>query len=91
MSWADLVNGGFELLGAAALLGNVRALYRDKTVKGVDWRATAFFQTWGLWNLYYYPSLDQWASFAGGLAITAVNTWWLALVLYYARKGNERT
>lgn len=91
VNWADLVNGSFEILGAVALWGNVRALLRDKKIAGVDWRAVAFFQAWGLWNLYYYPSLDQWASFVGGLAICAVNTIWLSLVFYYYRGRKTNT
>lgn len=86
MDFADLTNGAFELFGAFALWGNVRAIRRDKSVRGVDWRATAFFTSWGLWNLYYYPSLDQWASFGGGVAIVAVNTVWLGYAFKYRRR-----
>lgn len=81
--WPDLINGTFELLGAVALWQNVRALYRDRVLRGVHWTPTAFFASWGLWNLFYYPSLDQWASFAGGVAIVAVNLVWLGLVIRY--------
>lgn len=82
MILADAVNGAFEAFGAVALWGNVRAIRRDRTIRGVDWRATVFFTSWGLWNLYYYPSLDQWFSFLGGVAIAGVNLVWL----YYAWK-----
>jgi hypothetical protein len=85
MDFADAVNGLFELCGAVALWQNVRAIRRDKTIAGVHWGATAFFTTGGLWNLYYYPSLDQWASFAGGLAIAGVNLVWLGYVWKYRR------
>jgi hypothetical protein len=83
MDFADAVNGSFELFGAFALWQNVRAIRRDRRIAGVDWKATAFFQGWGLWNLFYYPSLDQWFSLIGGVAICAVNTTWLYYVWRY--------
>lgn len=81
--WPDLINGSFEFLGAFVLWQNVRALRRDKVLQGVHWTPTAFFAAWGLWNLFYYPSLDQWFSFWGGVAIVSVNLMWLALVVRY--------
>lgn len=79
----DIINGLFEFFGAVVIMLNVRALYRDKVVKGVHWGVTGFFAAWGLWNLFYYPSLDQWFSFAGGCAIVTVNLIWLGQVWYY--------
>lgn len=83
----DVMNGAFELLGSIMLWLNVRKLHQDKEVKGVHWTATCFFMLWGYWNLFYYPSLDQWWSFAGGISIVAANTVWLAQTLYYLRKN----
>lgn len=83
----DLVNGIFEMLGAVAIWGNVRRIVRDKQVKGVDWRVTLFFSSWGVWNLFYYPALDQWFSFTGGLALVVGNTLWVALAIKYRDRG----
>lgn len=79
----DLINGGFELVGAFFIFMNVRQILRDKTVKGVYWPATAFFAAWGLWNLFYYPSLDQWISFSAGILIFGFNLVWIWLTIYY--------
>jgi hypothetical protein len=87
MNTPDTVNGLFELLGGLTTWLNIRALMRDKCVRGVDWRLTFFYTAWGLWNLFYYPSLDQWASFVGGVVIVAGNAAWLALVIKY--RGNK--
>lgn len=86
MAWPDIVNGSYELLGAPFILLSVLKLYRDKTIKGVSWTAVLFFTTWGYWNLFYYPYLGQWCSFAGGIAIVIVNTIWLSQIAYYLRK-----
>ena len=61
-------------------------LYRDKCIRGVHWSATLFFASWGYWNLFYYPHLDQWWSFSGGVSIVAANTVWVAQMFYYGRK-----
>lgn len=78
----DLINGGFELWGGVELWKNVKCIKRDKQIRGVNWKVTRFFTAWGFWNLLYYPSLDQWLSFLGGLNIVAANAVWL----YYAVK-----
>jgi len=81
--WADLINGGFELAGGAFITLSVVKLWREKRVRGVSYVHAAFFSSWGFWNLYYYPSLDQWASFVGGVGIVTMNTIWLAQLIYY--------
>ena len=81
----DLVNGAFELVGAGFNAWNCRRLWIDWRLAGYDWRATAFFTAWGFWNLLYYPSLDQWFSFAGGVAIVAANSLWIAMALMVVR------
>lgn len=85
----DLINGLFELVGGALVWISVLALYRDKQVKGVYVPAWAFFAAWGMWNLYYYPALEQWWSFAGGMLIAAGNLTWVLMAVYYGRKDKE--
>lgn len=82
----DLVNGVFEFCGAAALTMNVKRILRDKQVRGMHWASTIFFTAWSLWNLFYYPALNQWISFAGGCAIALANSTWLALVFIYRKR-----
>lgn len=79
----DMINGLFELIGGLFILDHCRVLYRDKQVRGASWRATAFFFAWGLWNLFYYPNLQQMWSFAGGVVIVAANCLWVAMMLFY--------
>jgi hypothetical protein len=82
----DLMNGLLEFTGGWMLAFNVRKLWRDKMVRGVHWGPTLFFFAWGVWNLYYYPHLGQWFSFAGGCWIVAVNgAWWLLMLRYRSR------
>lgn len=83
MSLPDLINGAFEACGALALCANIRQLLKDKQVRGIHWGSTIFFTSWGLWNVFYYPHLGQWASFAGGLFIALANIVWLVLRIKY--------
>jgi len=85
MAWQDATNGLFELIGAIAIFGHVLRLWKDKAVAGVSITATIFFASWGFWNLYYYPHLEQWLSFTGGVAIVLGNCVWIAGMIYYSR------
>ncbi len=72
----DQINGALEF-GSALLMGlNVRRLTIDKSIAGVSLIPTLFFDTWGFWNLYYYPTLDQWWSFTGGAFLITINVTW---------------
>lgn len=86
----DVINGLFEVSGGLLCWANVARLVRDKRVVGVYWEVQGFFSVWGLWNLYYYPALGQWASFAGGLFLSLGNTTWTALAVYYQQLAKAR-
>lgn len=83
MNTPDLINGAFELAGGILCFANVKRLYRDKVVQGIYWPVQAFFFTWGVWNLFYYPSLHQWFSFLGGLLLVIGNGSWVLLAIRY--------
>lgn len=81
MQWPDLINGSFELIGAFFTWRNAWQLRKDREIKGVYWPTTLFFAAWGLWNLVYYPALQQWASFIGGVALVAGNLAWVVMAV----------
>ena len=85
MGW-DIGNTAFEAVGAVLSWNNVRMLRRDRVVKGVDWRVTAFWTAWGLWNLAYYPALGQAYSAAAGAVLATANAVWVGHALYYIRR-----
>lgn len=89
MSIPDLINGSFETFGSLFIILSIIKLYKDKEVKGVSWLCTLYFVLWGYWNLYYYPHLGQWISFAGGVLITIMNTIWLLQIYYYKTKNRK--
>jgi len=85
----DFINGGFELVSGLLSTINIFKLYKDKTVKGVSWIPLTFFTIWGMWNLFYYPSLNQWFSFIGGIVIFIVNIIWISMYFYYKKNKLE--
>jgi hypothetical protein len=89
MMTPDLINGLFELCGAAFVALHIRQIRRDKKVAGVSIPAIVFFTSWGFWNLFYYPHLEQWLSFAGGVAIVITNCVWVGYLFYYSRKPKD--
>lgn len=83
MQVPDLINGAFELSAGFMVWINTRQAWKDHKVYGVHWLPTMFFTSWGVWNLFYYPHLDQWCSFWGGVNIVIANIAWLYTVLYF--------
>lgn len=84
-TWADAVNACWEMVGTLLVLNHCRAVLRDREVAGVSIVSTAAFSGWGLWNLYYYPSLGQWASLLGSVGMGAANLMYVALLVRFRR------
>jgi hypothetical protein len=83
----DLINALFELGGTFMMLPSLERVYRTKIVQGVHWLTPLFFWLWGLWNIFYYPSLDQGLSFIAGCLLFVTNTAWLYLILRYTPRN----
>lgn len=82
----DYFNALFEFGGSVFMMLNVIKLYQDKVLRGVRILPAIFFSLWGLWNLCYYPSLNQWWSFTAGLLVTVVNIAWVIMAVYYTKR-----
>lgn len=85
----DLINGIFELIGAFFTWKSAGALFTDRSVKGVYWPTTAYFTAWGCWNVFYYPNLGQWVSFACGIVLLSGNVAWLTLLTRCVLQGRR--
>lgn len=90
MSWPDMVNAGFEFGAGLAVLAHCERLYEDKEARGLSIPAVVFFTLWGLWNIFYYPHLDQPWSFYGGLYVTAINALYVSMLVSYSRHRAAR-
>lgn len=90
MSWQDVVNGSFELFASGFVSVSIFKLYKEKLVRGVSCWTTGFFACWGVWNLYYYPYLEQWFSFICGVSVVLANAMWLFMLVYYLRQEHDK-
>ena len=81
----DLINGLFEILGMFFICPSIIKLYREKEVRGISYVHASYFFVWGVWNLYFYPSLGQTWSFIGAIGIVIANFIWVCQLLYYRR------
>lgn len=79
----DFINACFQLAAAAFTLNHCRVLYKEKKVAGVSILSVSFFVCWGVFNLYYYPSLNQPLSFIAGVVILLANLIWVGCLIYY--------
>lgn len=85
----DVVNGAFELAGAIVIGRQCFHVLRDREVAGVRWTLPGFFWLWGLWNLFYYPSLQQPWSFAGACLVFLTHSCYAILLWRFYRAGGE--
>lgn len=81
----DAINGVFELCGAVFMFRDAYKLYLEKQIRGVYWYSRYFFLTWGFWNIWYYPNINQHASFLGGICLVVANVIWCALAFKYRK------
>lgn len=83
---ADRGNALLEALGGFFILSSVMKLYRDKLVRGVSFVHIGFFTAWGWWNLFYYWAMASSFSWYASIGVTAVNSLYFAMLIYYVRK-----
>ena len=84
----DVINSMF-CVGAGLLVWlNVKKLYTDKLVLGYNWKVQAFFAAFGYWHLYYFFTLEQWFTLFAGCLLTAGNSTWVVMAIYYQRRNH---
>ena len=88
-AWPDLINGSFEALAGLMVLNHCRVLHAEKMVRGVSVLSSFFFTMWGVWNLYYYPALNQPLSFYGGLVVVASNALYVGMMVFYRKNAKN--
>ena len=79
----DLINAAFEFGGTIFALNNCKAVFKEKSVAGVSVVSCAFFTLWGLWNVFYYPTLGQTYSFYCGIGVLLSNLLYVILLIKY--------
>ena len=85
MQLPDLINGLFEGFCIWASLMDIRAILKDKKVRGISVLTSVFFGLWSALNIFYYNNLDQ--VFSTGAVFTAglIGICDIFLIYYYVR------
>lgn len=86
----DVINACFEGGGAVLTWLNVARIRRDREVRGVDWRVTAFWSLWGLWNIRYYVGVGHPLSAVAGTVLASGYITWVLHALVYSRRARGR-
>lgn len=81
----DLINSLFEGFAGLMVLNHCRVLHAEKMVRGVSVVSSFFFTVWGVWNVYYYPTLNQPLSFYGGLFVVVANAVYVWMMIFYRK------
>ena len=81
----DTINAFFEAAGAVFILPSILKAWRERMIRGGHWLTPAFFFSWGIWNIWFYPAAGQPLSGAVAIGCAVANGAWLALVIRYGR------
>ena len=85
----DQINAIAEVIACIVLLPSIMTAWRMKVVQGVHWLTPAFFWSYGIWNLFYYHSLEQYWSGLAAILLVAQNTIWLLMVVLYTPRRRD--
>lgn len=85
----DLINSLFEGFAGLMVLNHCRVLHAEKMVRGVSVVSSFFFTAWGVWNVYYYPALNQPLSFYGGLFVVVANAVYVWMMIFYRKSARN--
>jgi len=85
MQIPDLINAIFQCSGTFFVILNIMKISKDKKVKGISWLSASFFTFWGIWNLYYFPLLNQTFSGFASLGMAISNMIYTIQLIYYSK------
>lgn len=85
----DMINSLFEGFAGLMVLNHCRVLHAEKMVRGVSVVSSLFFTVWGVWNVYYYPALNQPLSFYGGLFVVVANAAYVWMMIFYRNSAKK--
>lgn len=82
----DQINASLEFAGACFRTFDCVKLFRAKRFQGGSLFTALFFFGWGVFNMFYYPSLQQTWSFVAAILLTVVNGIWILMAVVYEHR-----
>jgi hypothetical protein len=86
MQYVDVITSLFQFGAVVFLLDNIRAIIRDKDLKGVSILMIVFFTVWGYWGIFMFYVLQQPLSMWTNIGIAVAYTIWFLLAVFYKSK-----
>lgn len=87
MDTNDIINASFELGGGLMVIPSILNIMKTKSADGIATSTITFFTLWGIWNVYYYPAMEQPLSATAAVLLTTANLTWWSLIIRYRKKG----
>lgn len=85
----DIITSMFQFGAVLFLLDNIRAILRDKDLKGVSIGMIMFFTVWGYWGIFMFYTLGQPFSMWTNVGIAGAYTVWLGMAIFYKFKARN--
>jgi cation transport ATPase len=79
----DQANACLEMGGAFLRTLDCIKLFQDKRFSGGHLGTALYFLGWGVFNVFFYPSLNQVWSFWAAIVLMVMNGLWFVMALYY--------
>jgi hypothetical protein len=79
----DQANACLEMGGAFLRTLDCIKLFQDKRFSGGHLGTALYFLGWGVFNVFFYPSLNQVWSFWAAIALMAMNGLWFVMAVHY--------
>lgn len=79
----DQANAALEMGGAFLRTLDCIKLFQHKRFVGGHLGTALYFLLWGVFNVFFYPSLNQVWSFWAALALMVINGLWFVMAVYY--------
>ena len=80
---SDQINSIFAFVGCFFIIMNIKKIYNDKEMKGMEWYSPLFFYCGQAWGAYFLYTLGQWWSFSSALMFLSCQLIWYAMMIYY--------
>ena len=86
----DLVTAAFDVIFLFSGFNNLRSLYRDKEVKGFDWRNMVLYFLWNMWSIFIiYPKASLYLANLINCLYALTQVVWLSMYCYYRHESEQ--
>lgn len=87
ISGADYFTSFFVLIFVLMQISNIKAILKDKDIKGFDYRSMLLYIAWNAWSLFYiYPASDLYLASVVTFILLVLQIVWFYLAVKIKKK-----